>query len=53
PQNYFNGNAPHNVIACVNSCVHTMNSTAVPACTIANGTGADSFLRSSPEICPK
>ncbi|KAG1726494.1 hypothetical protein EDD22DRAFT_771097, partial [Suillus occidentalis] len=44
PQNYFNGNAPHNVTGCINSCVHTMSSTKVP-CTIANGTVADSFLR--------
>lgn len=44
PQNYFNPTAPHNIAGCINSCVHTMNSTAVSACTIANGTGADSFL---------
>ncbi|KAG2754216.1 carbohydrate esterase family 16 protein [Suillus brevipes Sb2] len=44
PQNYFNGTAPYNVTGCINSCVHTMNSTAAPTCTVANGTDADSFL---------
>ncbi|KAG1765727.1 carbohydrate esterase family 16 protein [Suillus placidus] len=44
PQNYFNGTAPHNVTGCVHSCVYTMDSTAAPACTIANGTDADSFM---------
>ncbi|KAG1838391.1 carbohydrate esterase family 16 protein [Suillus subalutaceus] len=44
PENYFNGTAPYNVTGCIHSCVYTVDSTAEPACTITNGTDADSFL---------
>lgn len=44
PQDYFNGTAPYNVTGCIHSCVYTVDSTATPACTITNGTDADSFL---------
>lgn len=44
PQNYFNGTAPYNVTGCIHSCVYSIGNTAAPACTITNGTDADSFM---------
>ncbi|KAG1736687.1 carbohydrate esterase family 16 protein [Suillus paluster] len=44
PQNYLNGTAPYNVTGCIHSCVYALNNASAPACTIANGTDADSFL---------